>query len=58
MQAIEEEVVAVATRTTVPPARLRTVDGSVGRLLEAFGRVPVAACTAFPIDWMSTVAAT
>jgi len=36
-------VVAIATRTIVPPARLRSVDGSVGRLLEAFGRVPVAA---------------
>ena len=33
----------MATRTTVPPARVRRVDSSVTRLLEAFGHVPVAA---------------
>jgi glycerol uptake operon antiterminator len=43
MQASEEEVVALATRAIVPPARVRAVDGSLSRLTEAFGRVPVAA---------------
>src|SRR5438045_3749094 len=43
MQSIEEEVVAMATRAIVPPARIRAVDGSLSRLKEAFGRVPVAA---------------
>jgi glycerol uptake operon antiterminator len=38
-----EEEVAMATRTIVPPAHVRRVDVSVTRLLEAFGRVPVAA---------------
>src|SRR5258708_26551562 len=33
----------MATRTTVPPGRPHAVDGSMGRLLEAFGRVAVAA---------------
>jgi len=33
----------MAIRTTVTPARPRAVDGSLSRLLEAFGRVPVAA---------------
>jgi glycerol uptake operon antiterminator len=33
----------MATRTTVPPARPRVVDGSLSRLLEAFAHVPVAA---------------
>jgi glycerol uptake operon antiterminator len=33
----------MATRTIVPPARLRAVDGSLGRLLETFKRMPVAA---------------
>jgi len=33
----------MATRTTVPPGRLRAVDGSMSRLLEQFGHVPVAA---------------
>ena len=33
----------MATRTIVPPAHGRRVDVSVARLLEAFGRVPVAA---------------
>lgn len=33
----------IATRAIVPPARLRPVDGSVARLSEALGRVPVAA---------------
>src|SRR5207245_10034828 len=37
------EEVAMATRAIVPPARLHAVDGSITRLLEAFGRVPVAA---------------
>jgi glycerol uptake operon antiterminator len=43
MQSIGEEVVAIATRAIVPPARIRAVDGSLSRLTEAFGRVPVAA---------------
>jgi glycerol uptake operon antiterminator len=33
----------MATRTIVPPARLRAVDGTLGRLLETFKPVPVAA---------------
>jgi len=33
----------LATRTIVPPARVRHVDSSVTRLLEGFGHVPVAA---------------
>ena len=33
----------MATRTTVTPGRPRAVDGSMSRLLEAFGHVPVAA---------------
>ena len=33
----------MATRTIVPPARVRRVDSSVTRLIEGFGHVPVAA---------------
>jgi glycerol uptake operon antiterminator len=33
----------MATRAIVPPARIRAVDGSVARLMEAFNKVPVAA---------------
>ena len=33
----------MATRTTVTPGRPRAVEGSMSRLLEAFGHVPVAA---------------
>jgi glycerol uptake operon antiterminator len=43
IHATDEEEMAIATRTTVPPARARTVDGPVTRLLDAFTRVPVAA---------------
>ena len=33
----------MATRAMVPPARIRPVDGSLARLAQEFGRVPVAA---------------
>jgi glycerol uptake operon antiterminator len=33
----------MATRAIAPPARIPAVDGSVARLMEAFGKVPVAA---------------